>query len=38
MSRPPILHDIQLTDTTLRDGSHAMAHQFTVGQVLLTYR
>jgi 4-hydroxy 2-oxovalerate aldolase len=38
MSRPPILHDIRLTDTTLRDGSHAMAHQFTVGQVRDTVR
>ncbi len=33
MTRPPISHDIRLTDTTLRDGSHAMSHQFTVEQV-----
>ena len=25
--------DVRLTDTTLRDGSHAMAHQFTEAQV-----
>ena len=25
--------DVRLTDSTLRDGSHAMAHQFTEGQV-----
>jgi 4-hydroxy 2-oxovalerate aldolase len=33
MTRPIIRHDIRLTDTTLRDGSHAMSHQFTVEQV-----
>jgi 4-hydroxy 2-oxovalerate aldolase len=33
MTRPIISHDIRLTDTTLRDGSHAMSHQFTVEQV-----
>jgi hypothetical protein len=33
MTRPIISHDILLTDTTLRDGSHAMSHQFTVEQV-----
>jgi 4-hydroxy 2-oxovalerate aldolase len=33
MTRPTITHDIRLTDTTLRDGSHAMSHQFTVEQV-----
>jgi 4-hydroxy 2-oxovalerate aldolase len=27
--RPTIANDVRLTDTTLRDGSHAMAHQFT---------
>jgi 4-hydroxy 2-oxovalerate aldolase len=27
---------IRITDTTLRDGSHAMAHQFTEGQVRAT--
>ncbi|MCE7004375.1 4-hydroxy-2-oxovalerate aldolase [Kibdelosporangium philippinense] len=26
-------HDVRLTDTTLRDGSHAMAHKFTEDQV-----
>ena len=25
--------DLRITDSTLRDGSHAMAHQFTEGQV-----
>jgi 4-hydroxy 2-oxovalerate aldolase len=38
MSRPDIVHDIRLTDTTLRDGSHALAHQFTVDQVRATVR
>lgn len=38
MTRPEIRHDVRLTDTTLRDGSHAMAHQFTVGQVRDTVR
>ena len=38
MSRPDIVHDVRLTDTTLRDGSHAMAHQFTVDQVRATVR
>ena len=33
MTRPIIRHDIRLTDTTLRDGSHAMSHQFTTEQV-----
>jgi 4-hydroxy 2-oxovalerate aldolase len=33
MTRPPISHDVRLTDTTLRDGSHAMSHQFTVEQI-----
>jgi 4-hydroxy 2-oxovalerate aldolase len=33
MTRPPINHDIRITDTTLRDGSHAMSHQFRAGQV-----
>ena len=26
--RPTIAHDVRLTDAALRDGSHAMAHQF----------
>ena len=33
---PEIRHDIRITDTTLRDGSHAMAHQFTEAQVRAT--
>jgi 4-hydroxy 2-oxovalerate aldolase len=36
--RPTIAHDVRLTDTTLRDGSHAMAHQFTEVQVRDTVR
>jgi 4-hydroxy 2-oxovalerate aldolase len=36
--RPTIANDVRLTDTTLRDGSHAMAHQFTEGQVRDTAR
>ena len=36
--RPEIGHDVRLTDTTLRDGSHAMAHQFTEQQVRDTVR
>jgi len=38
MSRPELKHDIRLIDTTLRDGSHAMAHQFTEAQVRDTVR
>jgi 4-hydroxy 2-oxovalerate aldolase len=38
MTRPAIKHDIRLTDTTLRDGSHAMSHAFTVDQVRDTVR
>lgn len=30
--------DVRITDTTLRDGSHAMAHRFTVDQVRQTVR
>ncbi len=33
---PQIRHDVRITDTTLRDGSHAMAHQFTEEQVRVT--
>jgi len=36
--RPPLSHDVRITDTTLRDGSHAMAHQFTEQQVRDTVR
>lgn len=33
MSRPELQHDVRITDTTLRDGSHAVAHRFTERQV-----
>ncbi|GAA1239472.1 4-hydroxy-2-oxovalerate aldolase [Pseudonocardia alaniniphila] len=36
--RPALRHDVRITDTTLRDGSHAMAHQFTETQVRDTVR
>ena len=38
MTRPTLAHDIRITDTTLRDGSHAMAHQFTEPHVRDTVR
>jgi len=38
MTRPELKHDIRIIDTTLRDGSHAMAHQFTESQVRDTVR
>jgi 4-hydroxy 2-oxovalerate aldolase len=38
MTRPELTHDVRIVDTTLRDGSHAMAHQFTVDQVRRTVR
>lgn len=38
MSRPEITHDVRVTDTTLRDGSHAMSHAFTERQVRDTVR
>jgi 4-hydroxy 2-oxovalerate aldolase len=38
MTRPVLTHDVRITDTTLRDGSHAMAHQFTEAQVRDTVR
>jgi 4-hydroxy 2-oxovalerate aldolase len=38
MSRPELAHQVRLVDTTLRDGSHAMAHQFTEVQVRDTVR
>jgi 4-hydroxy 2-oxovalerate aldolase len=36
--RPELQHELRITDTTLRDGSHAMAHQFTEQQVRGTVR
>jgi 4-hydroxy 2-oxovalerate aldolase len=36
--RPEMQHELRITDTTLRDGSHAMAHQFTEQQVRETVR
>jgi 4-hydroxy 2-oxovalerate aldolase len=36
--RPDLQHELRITDTTLRDGSHAMAHQFTEQQVRETVR
>jgi 4-hydroxy 2-oxovalerate aldolase len=38
MNRPSLAHDVRIIDTTLRDGSHAMAHQFTETQVRDTVR
>ncbi|KRA31108.1 MULTISPECIES: 4-hydroxy-2-oxovalerate aldolase [unclassified Nocardioides] len=38
MTRPDITFDVRITDTTLRDGSHAMSHQFTEQQVRHTVR
>ena len=38
MTRPTLPHDVRIIDTTLRDGSHAMAHQFTESQVRDTVR
>ena len=37
-STAPSRHDVRITDTTLRDGSHAQAHQFTEEQVRDTVR
>lgn len=36
--RTKLAHAVRLVDTTLRDGSHAMAHQFTEQQVRDTVR
>jgi 4-hydroxy 2-oxovalerate aldolase len=38
MTRPTLSHDVRIIDTTLRDGSHAMGHQFTEAQVRDTVR
>ncbi len=38
LSRPELNWDVRITDTTLRDGSHAMAHRFTPEQVRDTVR
>ncbi len=36
--KPELAHEVRIIDTTLRDGSHAMAHQFTEQQVRDTVR
>ncbi|MFC5947437.1 4-hydroxy-2-oxovalerate aldolase [Pseudonocardia lutea] len=36
--RPPLRNDVRVIDTTLRDGSHAVAHRFTETQVRDTAR
>lgn len=36
--RPRLDHELRIVDTTLRDGSHAMSHQFTEQQVRDTVR
>ncbi|SDH63915.1 HMGL-like [Pseudonocardia oroxyli] len=36
--RPTLTRDVRIIDTTLRDGSHAMAHRFTESQVRDTVR
>ncbi|HVV18103.1 MAG TPA: 4-hydroxy-2-oxovalerate aldolase, partial [Pseudonocardiaceae bacterium] len=36
--KPELAHDVRIIDTTLRDGSHAMAHRFTEQQVRDTVR
>jgi 4-hydroxy 2-oxovalerate aldolase len=38
VTRPGLAHEIRLVDTTLRDGSHALSHQFTLSQVRDTVR
>ena len=38
MTRPGLVYEIRLVDTTLRDGSHALSHQFTLSQVRDTVR
>ncbi|MFE2184704.1 4-hydroxy-2-oxovalerate aldolase [Streptomyces sp. NPDC059455] len=38
MTRPVLRDDVRIIDTTLRDGSHAVAHRFTETQVRDTVR
>jgi 4-hydroxy 2-oxovalerate aldolase len=38
LTTPPAAAAVRLTDSTLRDGSHAMAHRFTEGQVRAVVR
>jgi 4-hydroxy 2-oxovalerate aldolase len=38
MNRPALSRDVRIIDTTLRDGSHAQAHQLTEPQVRATVR
>jgi 4-hydroxy 2-oxovalerate aldolase len=38
VNRPEFEHDVRIIDTTLRDGSHAMAHKYTERQVRDTVR
>src|SRR4029450_3270677 len=38
MTRPTLAHDGRITDTTLRDGSHAMAHRVSEERVRDTVR
>ncbi|RUQ02413.1 4-hydroxy-2-oxovalerate aldolase, partial [Microbacterium sp. HSID17254] len=38
MTRPELRNDVRVIDTTLRDGSHAMAHRYTETQVRDTVR
>ena len=36
--RPDLSHDVRIVDTTLRDGSHAVAHQFVETEIRDTVR
>jgi 4-hydroxy 2-oxovalerate aldolase len=36
--RPDLSHDVRIVDTTLRDGSHAVAHQFAEAEIRDTVR
>lgn len=38
MTRSALTHDVRIIDTTMRDGSHAVKHQFTEQQVRDTVR